>query len=606
MFANSIYENERLGERTRLAAREAIKTMIEQGATFVCAFLLLAFAGCAQVESGNTKLLRSAGLPVSPVAELPRVFVDTTMPVQNGKTHKVTECSQVQSAINAAEYGDTVEVAASLTCYGSILLPEKKAGAGWIVIQSSALAELPSEGTRIDPARHSQFMPRFISRTNNNPALRVELRAHHYRVIGIEFAMDEGTTTTNTVVNLDRGARTVSEYPSHLVIDRCYIHGSPKSTVRRGVQIGGAHIAIIDSYVSEIHDTGTDTQAICGWNFPGPLKIVNNYLEAAGENINFGGSDPVVDGVVPSDIEIRRNHIYKPLRWWPRSPEFAGIRWLVKNSFEVKNAQRVLFEGNVVENNWAGGQVGFMVLLKAEFQSNKVPQAICQDITIRYNKFAHSASWINSNWTSSGDTGEGPASPPDVVCTPGQNPRGCIRVRRFNIHDNLAVDISAARWGGNGRILQILGPTDDVIFEHNTAFHEQELVLFGGPGPQANPNRFSQRFVFRNNLVTMGAGGVKGAGTATGVPTLEFHAPGYSFVGNVLVGYGLGSYPGKNSFAGEWKQVKFVDIDGGNYRLAPESKFRKASTDGRDPGADMDALEIATAGVVAGTKPPNQ
>ena len=29
-----------------------------------------------------------------------------------------------------------------------------------------------------------------------------------------------------------------------------------------------------------------------GWNGPGPFLIENNYLEAAGENIMFGGNDP--------------------------------------------------------------------------------------------------------------------------------------------------------------------------------------------------------------------------------------------------------------------------------------------------------------------------
>ena len=154
-------------------------------------------------------------------------------------------------------------------------------------------------------------------------------------------------------------------------------------------------------------------------------------------------------------------------------------------------------------------------------------------------------------------------------------------------------------------MLQILGPTDDVILEHNTAFPEQELLMFGGPDPQAAPNRFTRGFIFRNNIVAEGAGGVKGAGTAAGAPTLDFHAPGYIFQGNVIVGSGPGSYPGKNFVLGDWKKVKFEDAEHGNFRLAPESKYRKASTDGKDPDADMDVLQKAIDGVVAG-KPPGQ
>jgi hypothetical protein len=95
-----------------------------------------------------------------------------------------------------------------------------------------------------------------------------------------------------------------------------------------------------------------------------------------------------------------------------------------------------------------------------------------------------------------------------------------------------------------------------------------------------------------------GRQGVIGSGTPEGVATLEFHAPNYIFRGNVIVGAAMGAYPSKNFFVGDWKKVKFVDFEGGNYRLAPDSKFRRAGTDGKDIGADIEAIEKATAGVV--------
>ena len=57
----------------------------------------------------------------------------------------------------------------------------------------------------------------------------------------------------------------------------------------------------------------------------------------------FGGSDPVISGVIPSDIEFRRNHFFKPTSW-------KG-KWMIKNLIEIKSAQRVLIEGNIFENN---------------------------------------------------------------------------------------------------------------------------------------------------------------------------------------------------------------------------------------------------------------
>ena len=68
-------------------------------------------------------------------------------------------------------------------------------------------------------------------------------------------------------------------------------------------------------------------------------------LEGAGENFMLGGADPAIPNLVPSDIEFRRNHCFKPLTWRIGDPSYAGTRWSVKNLFELKNAQRALVDG---------------------------------------------------------------------------------------------------------------------------------------------------------------------------------------------------------------------------------------------------------------------
>ena len=113
------------------------------------------------------------------------------------------------------------------------------------------------------------------------------------------------------------------------MIDRSYLHGNDAGNYRRGVALNGARLAVVDSYLENFHDANTDSQAIAGWNGPGPFKIVNNFLEAASENILFGGSDPAFVGLVPSDIEVRRNLSTKRLAW-----RTAGVP--VKNAFELK------------------------------------------------------------------------------------------------------------------------------------------------------------------------------------------------------------------------------------------------------------------------------
>ncbi len=112
----------------------------------------------------------------------------------------------------------------------------------------------------------------------------------------------------------------------HLIIDRCYVHGDPDVAARRGVDLNSKHTAIVDSYFSDWKEPLDDAQAIAGWNGPGPYKIVNNYLEASGENVMFGGDDPTITNLVPSDIEIRLNYMPRRLGGISFVRVHAGVR----------------------------------------------------------------------------------------------------------------------------------------------------------------------------------------------------------------------------------------------------------------------------------------
>jgi hypothetical protein len=76
---------------------------------------------------------------------------------------------------------------------------------------------------------------------------------------------------------------------------------------------------------------GNDTQAICGWNGPGPYLIENNYLEGAGENVMFGGADPAIPDLVADGITFRHNLVSRPMSWrnpiisTPQNPSAAAI-----------------------------------------------------------------------------------------------------------------------------------------------------------------------------------------------------------------------------------------------------------------------------------------
>ncbi len=144
--------------------------------------------------------------------------------------------------------------------------------------------------------------------------------------------------------------------PQDLVLDRVYVHASPTTPTSRCIALNSARSQVSDSYIFDCHGKGFDTQAIAGWNGPGPFKIVNNTLAGAGENVMFGGSDPSIQNLIPSDIEFRRNYVYTPASW--------KDVWTKKNLLETKNVQRLLIEGNVFDGSWVGRPGGLGVHLE--------------------------------------------------------------------------------------------------------------------------------------------------------------------------------------------------------------------------------------------------
>src|SRR4029077_1102671 len=140
-----------------------------------------------------------------------------------------------------------------------------------------------------------------IQSPNSAPAIATALFAHHYQLQLLEFLPTfQGLYD---VIELGDGNQASLAVVAHdLVVDRVYIHGDPTLGQKRGIALNSASTTITGSYISDIKAVGQDSQAICGWNGPGPYTITNNYLEAAAENLLFGGADPSVPNLVPADI----------------------------------------------------------------------------------------------------------------------------------------------------------------------------------------------------------------------------------------------------------------------------------------------------------------
>lgn len=557
--------------------------------TMITGLLLLLLVGvnCQLTQSQAAVTFTSAELenmamrsvPTTAAAgvepELPRLFINTTyVPPTGGRAITVNAGGNFQDALNQAQYGDVIMLQAGATFTGNFRLPAKT-GSGWIVVRSSAPdSSLPPQGTRINPT-YSSVMPKLVT-PNGNPVIDAADGAHHFRFIGVEFTLAPSVPgMTNLIVMGDNDQTSLSQLAHNIIFDRVYIHGNATANLRRGIAFNSAYSAVIDSYISDCHEIGRDSQAILVWNNPGPIKIVNNYLEGAGENFMSGGADPRIVNLVPSDIEFRRNYCFKPLSWKVDDPSYAGRHWSVKNLFELKNAQRVLVEGNVFENNWADAQVGFGILFTTRNDEGTAPWSVVQDVTFINNIVRHSGSGVNIN-------GFDDLQPSN-------------KTRRIRISNNLFDDINGPRWGlADGRLFQLISGPFDVTIEHNTAFQTNHIAMVDGETPAIG-------FVFRNNLMPNNQYGFFGSGRGTGTEALGYYFPNSVFTKNVIVGGNISYYPANNFFPATIGSVGFVDFDAKNYRLNPSSPYKNAGTDGKDIGCDFDVLNAAISGTAVAT-----
>src|SRR5437762_14142336 len=66
--------------------------------------------------------------------------------------------------------------------------------------------------------------------------------------------------------------------------------------------------------------------------------------------------------------------------------------------------------------------------------------------------------------------------------------------RRIVIRNNLFVDIGGPRWGGEGRLFQIVDGTSSIVIDHNTPIHIGNIITAEGPPHHG--------FVFTDHIVT--------------------------------------------------------------------------------------------------------
>jgi Right handed beta helix region len=508
--------------------------------------LLAAFTAITLAHQGAF----AAALP-----DAPKTF-DTTYAAPGGATLHVGAGGDLQAVLDRARPGDTIVLEAGATFTGPFTLPNKTSGSGWIYIVSSKLQSLPGPGHRVGP-QDASSMPRIVPRAYANAlssALVTVDNSHHFRFVGIDFASVAGPELYTLIVigNQDASPATLAH---HIVFDRCYVHGEPGANNQRGISMDGAYVAVVDSYISDFQEVNADTQALWAHNTTGPLQIRNNYIEAAGENVMFGGADSRSAELVPADIEIVGNHFYKPLSLIP-------TRFTVKNLLEFKAAQRVLVSGNVFENNPAKSQQGFAIVITPRNQSSTAPWSATTDITVIGNTLINVGSGFNLM---------------------GHDSRPTLLTERILIRDNI-VGVTGLN-GADGRAFQFVAGGSDYTIDHNTIVYSSSTPPTSDLGMAESTLKISN-FVFTNNLATHSHWGFFGSGVGEGTAALDANFSNWTFSRNVMVDAPAGAYPAGNFFPGGLATVRFRNFAAGSYALAADSPYKNAATDGTDIGAN--------------------
>lgn len=365
--------------------------------------------------------------------------LDTTWNLagQTGTTHTCTTQAHVTTALGAANPGDKIVINANLVApSGGWVLGNRGTGTIYIVSSYinagtfersasvsdwSALTESEwATAVSASRARKADTYRTLENDTGNSGQdavfMATAAKSTRWVIAGLEMkpnASNALTAFTNFgLVRIEKDDATNDATTAGRVwVDRCYLHASATQNMRRAVSANGSEIAVTNSCIAEVHERGiADVQCIAKWNGGGPLKIINNTLECAGQAILTGGS-AVLEAVHPCDVEIRANQLVTPLKMLTYDSDqatgpWAGIDYRGKCLYESKFCKRLWFEGNELKN--ARGVFGWALVLQSLSQSTPNTYVVTENVAMRQTRVRSMTGGLNF-------TGRGADEPTDTA-----------------------------------------------------------------------------------------------------------------------------------------------------------------------------------------------
>jgi uncharacterized protein YjdB len=441
-------------------------------------------------------------------------------------TDRPTTATALQQALNAGG-SRTICLSPGLVLKGYWDIPARAAGdTAWSVLRAD-MSFTP--GQRITG---SEPLPRLIITDVRFPALWFHSRSARWLVQGLELTSDS-TITAGPMALVEVGERiserTLADLPRDIHFSHMDLHGWPLQNLRRGWVLNGAGHVVRDSRCTEIHERNSDSQCTLSYNGPGPFLIENNLLEAASENIMWGGGDPAISGLVPCDITVRGNLVRKPIAWKSVGTPTQSGSYLIKLLYEAKNSCRALVEQNHFDGVWMDGQTGYAIGLKSVNQSGGCTWCRVTDQTFRNNTIVHVGAGF-------GIAGAPEKYPVDTVAS------------RIMFSGNWIDSLNVNPYTGDARGILILARARDLSFVRNTwaggNWTRESIILdLSGSTPAVT------NFRFDNNVMPIGLG-VGATAVGEGTKALNAAVAGtWSFSNNTFIGAARSGYPATTQWA---------------------------------------------------------
>jgi hypothetical protein len=546
--------------------------------------------------------------------------------------------AQFATALSDAATANDIRVIvvdSGLVVSGTFSPPEKSGTPEWTLVCSSdwwAGTWAPTGQRYVDVDTETAHMAELRCGHIVDPVLSFDAKnKSKWAFVGIIFRrsyqrLDNGDDAMYGIVRLrmETEPSVVTDLPNNHIFQWCWFDGVNRSgglfyrTVI-GLYFESYKCAVLNTQITGIGNTATDTQAIGGSKGGGRLKVIDSLLEATGENFMSGGNTPNAN-FLPSDFEFRRVYFPKRQEWNSRSSVYyAGQTGYyapaVKNNFEFKHGLRLLVEASVFENCWLDGQTGYGVLLKVTNQYNTTVDHETRDCTFLHCVIKNVGTPIGTSYCEYG-AGDSPFN--STLTRP---------LNRFEFINCLGVSDSTTRIGAaQRRAFDIAAGLGGEEFASGadrgpfkirwSTFASRQSDGFGNVATVRYEQ--SQQGAVMDCVIDYSGGYGIGSDNQFGVSATALTGANVTMARNALAESPTGRWLRRADFessfpdqytAGLWSTYNsgdeprpepsnwFADRAAGDWRPHPSASYRGLGADGRDPGCDHDLLESVTSGV---------